>query len=253
MGYKIKSLYLLKYYGEHRDKLDFYFGFKKRLIANHYTNSSGKNNFEQLYYQVVIFEKLGNKFLRDINFDKFSTVAKEKLTQLLIDADDIINQVKNIEQQLNRQTDRKFNLTERYFKVLNQIELFIVKLVSFLDLLSKLSSYFYKKIEVERVPGTYGRQKYMEGRVFKYRFDTTYQNRLLKNKLINELHSYRNKFSHESSLKIIPYQYRGKWRLTISEGNKEGLKIIESIEKAIKELSRFINYYDRYFLNLSAQ
>ena len=240
----------MKYYGEHNDILDFYFGFKKRLIANDYESSVGKRNFEQFYYQVVIFEELEKRVPRDVTFHILILSAKEKLTQLIINANIVIKHVELIEQQLNNQVNREFNLTEEYFKVLNEIELYVLKLVSFLDILSKISSLFYK-IKTKKAPKTYGKQKYVEKGNFKNEFDITYQKRLLKNKVINELHGYRNNFTHNVSLKLIPYEYRGKWKITISEGNKEGLKITKSIERSLKELHQFISYFEKYFYKFS--
>lgn len=250
MSYKIKSLPLLKYYGLHKEKLKFYFGFKKRLVANDYNHKLIKRNFEQFYYQVIILERLENHLLNDVNFYVLSTSAREKLTQLLIVANDIYNKINAIETQLNQNTKRQFNLTEEYFSVLNLIELFVLKLISFLDILSKMSAYFFKIKPGVKVPDKYGRQKAFDKKRGKFinSFDVDYQNRLLKNKVINELHGYRNKFSHESSLKVIPFFNNEKWILALGEGKQEGIKIKEAVKKSISELSRFIKYFENYYI-----
>lgn len=250
MSYKIRTLPLLKYYGLHKDKLPFYFGFEKRLVANDYTHKLKKRNFEQFYYQVIILEKLEKHLLRDVNFHKLSTSAREKLTQLLIIANEIGEQIDSIEIQLNQNIQRKFNLTEDYFRVLNSIELFVLKLISFLDVLSKISAYFFKVKKRMKIPDKYGKQKAFDTKKggFQYSFDEVYQCRLLKNKIINELHGYRNKFSHESSLKLIPYFNNRRWVLILGEGTKEGIKITEIVNKSISELSRFIKYFEKYYI-----
>ncbi len=248
MRYKIKSLPLLKYYGEHRDESDFYFGFKKRLIANEYAYISHKSGtFEQFYYQVIIFEKLEKYLLRDTAF--LLSASKEKLTQLLIAAHDIINKVTSIETEINQIKERKFSLTENYFRVINSIELYILKLISFLDILSKISAYFFKLKTGKNIPKTYGKQKALkDSESFKYLFDLVYQRRLLKNRTINNFLKYRNKFIHQTSLKLIPYSRNNKFILTFSEGSKEGIKIKEGVTKSIMELSKFINFFEKYYL-----
>jgi len=241
---------LLRYYGEHRDESDFYFGFKKRLIANEYAYISHKSgNFEQFYYQVIIFEKLEKYLLRDTAFLLLLPASKEKLTQLLIAAHDIINKVASIETEINQKKERKFSLTENYFRAINSIELYILKLISFLDILSKISAYFFKLKTGKNIPKTYGKQKALKGsESFKYPFDLVYQRRLLKNRTINNFLKYRNKFIHETSLKLVPYSRNNKFVLTFSEGTKEGIKIKEGVIKSIKELSKFINFFEKYYL-----
>ena len=250
MSFKIKSLPLLKYYGLHRDELKFYFGFKKRLIANVYAYKSKGSIFEQFYYQVIILEKLQNLLLKDVAFLNLSDSAREKLTQLLIVANDIVNKTNSIETELNQKNERKFNLTEDYFRVLNLIELFILKLISFLDILSYISAYIFKVKKGKKISNKYGKQKAFDTTKGEFinSFDQVYQRRLLENKIINELHKYRNKFSHKSSLKLIPYFRNNKWALTFGEGTKEGIKMKEAVIKSMNELSRFINYFEKYYV-----
>ena len=250
MSFKIKSLPLLEYCGFHRDELKFYFGFKKRLIANDYTHKSKGSIFEQFYYQVIILERLEKLLLRDTAFHNLSDSARNKLTQLLIVVNDIVNKTNAMETEINQKNVRKFNLTEDYFRVLNLIELFILKLISFLDILSRISANIFKVKKGKKSFNTYGKQKAFnttKGEFINY-FDHVYQRRLLKNNIINELHKYRNKFSHKSSLKLIPYFRNNKCTLTFGEGTKEGIKIKEAVIKSMNELSRFINYFEKYYV-----
>jgi len=244
-SYKIKSLPLLKHYGQHALKEPFIAGFEKRLIANDYNNK-----FELFYDEVIIFEKISNLLLRDVVFFKYQIAAREKLTQLLIAGHILTSHLSSAEKQIKDITNNNFNLSSSYFSLLNEVEFFLYKLSSLLDILAKLSSHFYKVKEGKKVASKYGQQKAFnaQNNTFYKSFDLTYQNRLLKNTVINSLHSYRNEFTHNSSLKLIPWKRKWSITLVITKGNKEGIKTRLAIEKAFGELKRFIQFYESYFL-----
>lgn len=243
--YKIKSLPLLKYYGQHGFKKPFLAGFEKSLIANDY---SGR--FELFFDEVIIFEKLSKLLMRDVEYFKYQTAAREKLTQLLITGHILIAHLTDTENQI-KTYDNRYNLSSLYFSLLNEVEFYLYKLVSLLDILAKISAHFYKIKENKKIVSTYGKQKAFDAQksAFFNPFDLKYQNRLLKNTVINSLHLYRNEFTHNSSLKLIPWKRKNKFVLVATKGNKDGIKIREAIDRSFGELKRFIKFHENYFVS----
>jgi len=220
-------------------------GFQKRTIANDY---NGK--FELFYDEVIILDKLHLILPTDIKVHKYLLAAREKLTQLLIAGVTLDKHIELAENQTKNINNPKYNLSSSYFSLINEVEFYLYKLVSLLDILSKLAAYFYKLKENKKIKDSYGKQKSFnyQKNTFKNQFDITYQKRLLKNNVINSLHLYRNEFTHDASLKIIPWKRQKNVTLIITKGDKKGLKIRVAIEKSFGELKRFISFYEKYFI-----
>jgi len=247
MSIILKSIPLLEYYAENFAVSDFYFGFKKRLIANDF---SGK--LECFYEEALFYEKIRHrkKIKNDIKFYILHKSSREKLTQLIISAVDALEIINKAEDGIKKINSKKISFTEGHYRLINYVETYVFKLISFLDVLSKTNSYVYRLNGLSNVPETYGRQKYINGKTgnFQNKFDTAYQNRLLKNKAINIFHKYRNRFSHEKSIIVIPYFRKNDCRLIFGLGDKEGIKIREAIELSLRELKRFIGFSENYLI-----
>lgn len=247
MSIILKSIPLLEYYAEHPAVSDFYFRFNKRLIANDF---SGK--LECFYDEALFYEKIRHKkkIENDIKFHFLHKSSREKLTQLIVSAVDALNMINIAEEEIRKINSKKISFSEGHYRLINLVETYVFKLISFLDVMSKTNSYVYRLNGLPDVPETYGRQKYINAKAgnFKNKFDTAYQNRLLKNQVINIFHKYRNKFSHEKSIIVIPYFRKNDCKLIFGIGDREGIKIREAIELSMRELKRFIGFSENYFI-----
>jgi hypothetical protein len=252
MSYLVTDLPRLKYIGYHQDLKASYYNFQKRLLANDF---SGK--FELFYEEIAILEKLQNSNHIDILFNNESiphficSSISEKVSQLVYQLRFLEQQLAVVENELGKVSEAKFNLQEKYFLLINFIEIIFFKLSSILDLTCNLSHEIYKRINPSlKVPNKYGQQKAWNNETNKFNtpFDELYQNNLLTYVCLNTCHNYRNSFSHETSLKLIPYLQNEKKTIAITFDNSEnGLLLGELIETISSELKSFLDYYDNYF------
>lgn len=253
MSIEIGTVAMCQHYIEYKGLNDFKFGFKYRLVAYDYPD------FQLISNQVTILELLEQilyKYRNKYNFVRVlesKTFIPEKLTQLILQCDLILKKLDIIEKELDENKDNEFNLTEDYHLLINETENILFKLSSILDILSKISKEIYKITDNNTgVPNKYGKQKAFDtiNQEFKNSFDPNYQEFLLKNnQTINLCHEYRNIFSHEKSLRLLPNKIEGKWIIIISKENGWGLKLHETIIEIMKELKDFIDHFDKYFSN----
>jgi hypothetical protein len=159
MNIVLKSIPLLEYYGDHPLISDFYFEFKKRRIANDF---SGK--LEIFYEEILFNEKIihKEKYDKDIKFHFLYKSCREKLTQLIISAVDVLHLINVAESNINELNLKKLETTIDHYRLKNLVETYIFILLSFLDVMSKINSYIYKLGGINNVPDKYGQQKYFD-------------------------------------------------------------------------------------------
>ena len=182
--------------------------------------------------------------------DEFTNDINEKATLLFVLFPRLHKQIVDFEKQIipliknrkNKSANLYLNDHTQY--LLSQIELYFYLLKAILDLFAKLSKLFNQKASDK-----FGKQLHL-AHTDKLNWDRKYQNYLKRQMELREwLSKYRNKFSHEFSLKVRFKQINKKWRTVISYDyySTEGLVIPDSLEIIWSKFLAFASFFDNHF------
>lgn len=252
------DLPMLKYLGKYQKVNNWFYEFKVRLHAHDYTRQ-GICEFEMFYYKTIIFEKLiNNQHIRQAYKNNAEPLfilesASQKLSQLLV-------LIKHVENQLNIlakeiiTTEKKyhFETNNNFFFLITQIESILYLNSSILDLLSKFYAISINlKFPNSKVPTKYGQQKAWNKLKcnFNVPFDIELQNRQKENKIINLCHDYRNSFTHETCLTLLPIENNNSAEFFISKGNSHGLNLTLIIEQLPSEINSYLEFYNQNIIS----
>lgn len=245
----ISEIPSIEYIGKFKDKVDFVHNFERRLYAYDYSGE-----FETYTYKISIFEEITeNSFVDKLFNHRFNEPdilesAAQKLTQLLLLIDYLRTQCEILQKQI-RQGNKKYELNDNFTFLLTQIESLFFLNSSVLDLMSKFYSNFVASMTDHKVkpPEKYGQQKAWnkQKKCFYYPFDNELQEKQICNTVINICHDYRNSFSHETCLKLLPIDQSKEIKLFISKGDTIGINLHSIIERLPVELFEYINYYKK--------
>lgn len=237
----------IEFIGKFKDKVDFFDNFERRLYAFDYSGE-----FETFMYKISIFEEITeNSFVDKLFNHRFNEPdmlesASQKLTQLLLLIEYLKKQYGILQKQI-KSSNKKYELNDNFTFLITQIESLFFLNSSVLDLMSKFYSKFVVSFTDNRVkpPEKYGQQKAWDKQKnsFNYPFDSELQEKQKCNTVINICHDYRNSFSHETCLKLLPIEQSEGIKLFISKGDTIGINLLSIIEKLPIELLDYINYY----------
>jgi hypothetical protein len=166
----------------------------------------------------------------------------EKFTQLLAITPSVLEQSKVLDEQIKRNSGKVFNFYQPIRILESHIEHFCTKVISILDLYAALAHVFNTKC-----PKKFGQQiaKTNQNKFW----DKCYQNNLMSYTALIALRDYRNKLSHEVSLKIRPAMLNGVW-VTILVGSyldQNGFLLLKFLNAIYREILEYAKFFDNYF------
>jgi hypothetical protein len=127
-------------------------------------------------------------------------------------------------------------------KIEAEVENFIYRVLSILDVCALLTSYLNAN-----APQKYGQQitQTEKGKVW----DQVYQDEITQLSVLKDCRAYRNNFTHEVSLKLRPAKIAGQWRSVIVKDFRDrcGLIVAELLPCARNELWELIRFMDAHF------
>jgi len=251
------NLPTVEYHGKHATVNPGSLGFETRLNAYAYTRAdekgtSRKQAFEVLQEGTIIFEPLiDNEKIRfelknNYQITLILESANQKLSQLISIINFLSSQIEILNKEIQSNAERKYDLRQgKFYFLITNIESVFFLNSSILDLMCKFHSLYLKTIHSKTIPDKYGQQKAWDKvrNQFNIQFDSTLQDRQLKNNILNICHDYRNSFSHETCLSFVPLVEDDDVEVYVSKGNSYGLRLSSILQEIPKEQIEYITFY----------
>lgn len=265
MEFEKSDLPTWKYYGKFSPVNEGIFGFHTRVHAYDYhvydytatqtDLDESVSVFEIVRQKTIIFEPLIDEMCSKHKL--FSAIevlesAAQKVTQLLSVLSFLSEQFTIFHNELKPITERKYHFVNNKLDILiANIETVFYLNSSILDMMSKFHSLYLNETHSIKVPDKYGQQKSWNNTNNKFSvcFDEEFQARMLENKILNLCHDYRNSFTHETSISIVPLTVDNNIILYISKGNEPyGLDIVNIFNRIPHELHQYITFYNNHLI-----